>query len=233
MSAKLVGWRELAPETRHFDFEIPGWDGAFTPGQFVSLTRTTDQGEITRAYSIASPPRMSGSDGARFSLCANLVPDGKFTPFLFGLQPGQEVAVQGILGTFNLRPTPPDSLFVATGTGIAPFRSILLAQLGAHPDTRFTLVFGVRYASTLLYDAELRALEQAHPNFEYRPTVTRPDAGWTGRTGRVHDHALEIIGDRRDMDVYICGLREMVDELRARLKAVGLDRKRMVYERYD
>jgi CDP-4-dehydro-6-deoxyglucose reductase len=44
---------------------------------------------------------------------------------------------------------------------------------------------------------------------------------------------VEALGDRRDVDVYICGLREMVDDMRAKLKAIGLDRKRIIYERYD
>ncbi len=228
MIAKLLGWHELGPGTRHFDFEIPGWDGRFVPGQFVSLKSSHDGAEITRAYSIASAP-----GGPNFALCANLVPDGKFTPFLFAMQPGDEVSVPAILGTFTLRPNPPDSIFVATGTGIAPFRSILLAQLEANPSARFVLVFGNRYPSGLFYDAELRALHARFPNFDYLPTVTRPDATWHGRAGRVHDHVLALLGDRRDIDVYICGLRDMVDELRGKLKAIGLDRKRMVYERYD
>jgi CDP-4-dehydro-6-deoxyglucose reductase len=49
----------------------------------------------------------------------------------------------------------------------------------------------------------------------------------------VHSHALEALGDRRDIDIYICGLREMVDELRSRLKEIGVDRKRLIYEKYD
>ena len=228
MTAKLLGWRELGPGTRHFEFEIPGWDGAFVPGQFVSLKSDHSGTEITRAYSIASPP-----GGPNFALCANLLPDGKFTPFLFALQPGDEVSVPAILGTFTLRPNPPDSIFVATGTGIAPFRSILLGQLEANPSTRFVLVFGNRHPSGLFYHAELLGLQERYPNFEYRPTVTRPDAAWQGRTGRVHDHVVEILGARRDVDVYICGLRDMVDELRGKLKALGVDRRRMVYERYD
>ncbi len=228
MNARLLGWRELGPGTRHFEFEIPGWNGAFVPGQFVSLKYGHAGAGITRAYSIASAP-----GGPNFALCANLVPDGKFTPFLFAMQPGDEVSVPAILGTFTLRPNPPDSIFVATGTGIAPFRSILLAQLESNPYARFVLVFGNRYTSGLFYDAELRGLQERFPNFEYLPAVTRPDAAWRGRTGRVHDHVLELVGDRRDIDVYICGLREMVDELRGKLKVLGLDRKRIVYERYD
>jgi len=228
LRARLVGSRELAPGTRHFEFEVPGWDGAFVPGQFLSLTRREGDAEITRAYSIASPP-----GGNRFALCANLVPGGRFTPFLFSMQPGDEVGATGPYGTFNLRQPPVDSLFVATGTGIAPFRSILLARLAELRGARITLIFGVRHAHGLLYDAELKDLAARFPYFEYRPTVTRPEPGWAGLAGRVHDHVLDALGHRRDADVYICGLRDMVDELRGRLKAVGLDRKRMIYERYD
>ncbi len=65
---------------------------------------------------------------------------------------------------------------------------------------------------------------KAHSNFDYQPTLTRPEANWTGRTGRVQPHAFELLGERRDLDVYICGLREMVDDLRLQLKERGFDR---------
>ena len=126
-----------------------------------------------------------------------------------------------------------DSIFVATGTGIAPFRSILNAILPQHPDRRFTLIFGVRHRQGLLYHDELNELAALYQNFEYRPTLTRPPEDWAGLTGRVQPHTLEALGTRRDLDIYICGLREMVDELRAQLKETGLDRKRMIYEKYD
>jgi CDP-4-dehydro-6-deoxyglucose reductase, E3 len=52
-------------------------------------------------------------------------------------------------------------------------------------------------------------------------------------TGRVQSHTLEALGDRRDMDIYICGLKEMVNDVRGLLKEKGVDRKRVIYERYD
>lgn len=224
MIARLVEARELAPGTRHFVFAVEGGEFRYEPGQFVSLVKKLGDDEITRAYSIASAP-----DGNHFTLCANLVPDGRFTPFLFGMEPGDTVELKAVLGTFVLRKPAADSILVATGTGIAPFR----AMLATPPQARFTMIFGVRTENTLLYNDEWRALATTHPDFEYRPTLTRPDSAWKGRTGRVHDHVLEALGDRRDVDIYICGLREMVDELRGRLKALGVDRKRIVYERYD
>lgn len=228
MKAYLVEAREIGPATRHFEFESPEWKAAFVPGQFVSVTATIGENDITRAYSIVSPP-----DGNRFALCANLVQDGHLSPFLFSLRAGDPIEFKGPYGAFILRRPVSDSIFVATGTGIAPFRSILFAQLGANPDRQFTLIFGVRHEEGLLYHGELTRFAETHPNFEYLPTLTRPPEHWPGLTGRVQSHLLDKLGDRRDVDVYICGLREMVDDVRAKLKEIGVDRKRMIYEKYD
>ncbi len=228
MKARLIRATEIAPNTMHFEFEAVGWNAEFVPGQFLSLTRIIGPDEITRAYSIASPP-----GGGRFALCANLVPDGHFSPFLFGLEPGGEIDFKGPYGAFNLRRPVADSIFVATGTGVAPFRSMLHAELRKHPDRRFTLIFGVRHEHGLLYHDEWVAMAREFPHFEYVPTITRPTHTWTGTAGRVHPLALAALGERRDIDIYICGLREMVDELRMKLKEIGVDRRRMIYEKYD
>jgi len=195
----------------------------------ISVAHEADRGERDDAGLL----HRVAPDGNRFALCANLVPDGHFTPFLFGLQPGDEIDFKGPYGAFILRRPVSDSILVATGTGIAPFRSMLQANLREHAGRRFTLIFGVRHEHGLLYHDEWRAMAREFGNFDYRPTLTRPPDTWTGLTGRVQPHVLEALGDRRDSDVYICGLREMVDDVRAQLKAIGLDRKRIVYEKYD
>jgi ferredoxin-NADP reductase len=225
--AKLVEWREIAPEVRHFVFELPD-RFLFIPGQWVSLEETVAGEPITRAYSIASPP-----GGNRFELCLNRVQNGHLTPYLFTLQPGEKVEMRGPFGTFILREPPDDSLLVATGTGIAPFRAMLPARLAKDPARQITLLFGVRHEHSLLYGAEFEALARQHPNFRFWPTLTRPDPGWAGRTGRVQQHLGEAVGCRRDIDVYICGLREMVDDVRGILRRLGFDRKRMIYEKYN
>lgn len=233
LKAKLLSTRDLAPEVRHFEFEVAGANEFhFTPGQFVSVVHRVGEREITRAYSIASP-RSSNT----FALCLNRVEDGLVSPYLFSLKPDDEISINEPLGYFTLRHPGHRVIFVATGTGIAPFRSMLLEHL---PKTQphITLLFGVRYELGLLYRDELTRLTQEHSTFKFIPTVTRPSEEWHGHTGRVQSHLDEALNlqsyeDGSTVDIYICGLKEMVDGVRAELKQRGFDRKQIIYEKYD
>lgn len=188
--------------------------------------------EVTRAYSIASP-----RGGNRFALCLNRVADGIVSPWLFGLKPGDEVEMNEPLGYFTLRHPGHRAVFVATGTGIAPFRSMLLDHLPrTEPD--ITLLYGVRHEHGLLYHEEFEELARQYGNFRFIPTVTRPTEAWKGRTGRVQTHLEEALAiqspdELSTVDVYVCGLKEMVDDVRKELKQRGFDRKQIIYEKYD
>jgi CDP-4-dehydro-6-deoxyglucose reductase len=229
MEAKLIESTELAPEVRHFVFEVPGVEKfTFVPGQFVSMNRVINEKKITRAYSIASAP----SETNRFELCLNLVHEGLLSPRLFEMQPGDTVDIRPPLGMFVLRNPPRDTIFIATGTGIAPFRSILKAQLN-ETSQAFTLVFGVRHESHLMYRAEFEEMARKYPNFRFLPTLSRPTESWSGRAGHVQGHLPEAIGERRDVDIFLCGLKLMVDDVRNILKEMGFDRKQILFEKYD
>jgi ferredoxin-NADP reductase len=149
------------------------------------------------------------------------------------MQPGDEIDYKGPFGVFVFRNPPNDSILVATGTGVTPYRSMLPGALAANPNRRFVLIFGARYEHGLLYNEEFEQLAREYPNFLFLPTLTRPSESWMGLTGRVHQHVLRELGERTDVDVYICGLAEMVNELRLELKTKGLDRKRIIAEKYD
>lgn len=229
LKARLVESVELAPNVRHFVFEVPGVEKFhFSPGQFVSFKSRLGEKEVVRAYSLVSSP--NGSN--RFELCLNRVDDGLLSPHLFDLPLGGEIEIQEPLGYFTLRHPDRDALFIATGTGIAPFRSLLLSHL-PESGQRFTLLFGVRHEQGILYGKEFEELQERHSNFRFWPTVTRPSESWRGRTGRVQAHLEEAIGENRNLDVYICGMKDMVDDVRVRLKQMGFDRKQIIYEKYD
>jgi len=161
------------------------------------------------------------------------VEEGIFSPHLFDMKPGDSVEMTPPLGFFVIRNPDRPAVFVATGTGIAPFRPMVPEYL-SHPEAKdLTLIFGVRYEPSLYYRDEFAGLAERHPNFHFWPTLSRPDPTWTGRAGHVQPHLLEAIGDRRDLDVYICGMKAMVDDVRAIAKELGFDRKQIIFEKYD
>ena len=162
MNALLVGSREIAPEVRHFLFEIPSVEKLeFTAGQFVSFTQEVHGRSVTRAYSLAA-----------------------FSPWIFQLKPGDTIQMRGPLGYFVPRQPFRDSLFIATGTGIAPFRAFLGAEPVRSHAGRITLLFGARYADGLLYRAEFDQFHTNRPGFRFLPTITQPAAAWAGRSHR-------------------------------------------------
>jgi ferredoxin-NADP reductase len=221
--------QEVGPQIRLFRFVIPDlahFD--FVPGQWVSLFADVAGKKITRAYSLASGP-----DNNRFEICLNLVPDGHFTPFLFSLQPGDSVSMKGPVGNFTLRDPQRESIFVATGTGVVPYRAILRAPQYLPAGAPATLLFGARYEAGLMFHEEFAALAEEYPNLRYIPTVTRPTGAWQGQTGRIQPLLWDLLGAETSADVYICGLKEMVDDVREQLKLRGFDRKQIIYEKYD
>jgi ferredoxin-NADP reductase len=229
MKATLIETYELAPDVRHFIFGVPEVETLhFKAGQFVSFNELLNGKKITRPYSIASLP-----DGNRFELCLNLVHQGSFSPFLFQMKPGDSVEMSAPLGFFVVKDPTKEALFIATGTGIAPFRPMVPDYLNHPRAGQLTLLFGLRYENSIYYRNEFEELARRHPNLNFWPTLSRPAASWIGRTGHIQVHLLEAIGDRRDLDVYICGLKAMVDDVRAILKGLGFDRKQIIFEKYD
>ncbi len=224
----------LSSQTKHLEFVAPGMERFdFSAGQFVSLVAPKPDGkEITRAYSVASPPRGDNT----FDLCLNRVQDGFMSNYLCGLQEGAEVRWHGPYGGFTLRRPLRDAMFIATGTGIAPIRGMLqwlFAEPERNRDREFWLFYGTRFRDSIYYADEFTRLEQQNPNFHYIVTLSRGGGDWPGLTGYVQDHVQHIAEERRDMHAYICGLNAMVSANRELLARLGWDRTSIVYERYD
>src|ERR1041385_3066234 len=179
MKAVLLEYHDIAPEVRHFLFEVPEVEQLhFKAGQFVSFQAPIGEKKIIRPYSIASLPK-----GNRFELCANLVKDGVFTPHLFSMKAGDSVETGAPLGFFTIRNPAREAIFIATGTGIAPFRAMVPEYL-THPEaTTLTLIFGVRHESTIYYRPEFEELASRYSNFRFWPTLSRADTPWQGRSG--------------------------------------------------
>jgi len=193
----------------------------FKPGQFISFEMPHPQtGRLmTRAYSIASQPSRSDV----ITLLFNLVPGGAGSGFLFDLKPGDKTSFKGPAGSFYLREDPGrDLLFIASGTGITPIRSMLLAN-AERPDPRpATLFWGLRSQRDLYYQNELAELAKRISTLTVVTTLSRPEPGWSGSSGRVLGLIEERIASVKDLAVYLCGNSAMIAEAKALLQQKGL-----------
>jgi ferredoxin--NADP+ reductase len=226
--------RKAAHFVRHIAFDVSGTRlaGNFVPGQaFGVLPPGLDPNgrpHKLRLYSIASPSR--GEDGAGTVIATTVKRTidehhetkrlflGVASNFLCDLKPGDKVRLTGPSGKRFVLPAAPgehDYLFFATGTGIAPFRGMLMELLGAKASSRIVLVMGAAYATDLLYHEELRRLARENPNFTYLTAISREKQedgqGPMYVQDRLRSDAGELVPllqSHRTL-VYICGLAGM------------------------
>jgi NAD(P)H-flavin reductase len=193
----------------------------FKPGQFLSfevLNPKTNR-VVTRPYSIASPP----SESHAVTLVLNLIEGGPGSTYLFSLREGDPVEFKGPAGTFYLRDEPDrDLLFVATGTGIAPFRSMLYHLRDRHFPRAVTLFWGLRSQRDLYYQDELEELATQLAHFTPVITLSQPEPGWSGEVGRVTRLVEERIRSVANLAVYLCGNSGMLRDVSAIINRKGL-----------
>ncbi len=237
---------DITPDLALFRVKPKGWAiPEFKAGQFVVLglpgsaprcagslpdEKPLDPEKfIQRAYSIASTPLLK--DYLEFYI--TVVKQGIFTPRLFSLKAGDDVFLgQKFTGAFTMTEVPEEAhlVYVATGTGIAPFKSMLDTYLKSG-DRHFSLVHGVRESADLGYRQEMLELEKKFPNFSYHPILSRPEketTPWAGPTGHVQ-HVWES-GELQkkwnfkptpaNTHIFLCGSPAMIESM---IEVLGKD----------
>jgi NAD(P)H-flavin reductase len=214
-------------------FKIDGGIFDFQPGQFVSVMTDKEGRNVSRPYSIASPPEQKD----HLELCIRKVPDGFMSNYLADLKLGAQVRMRGPLGRFVLlEPVANDIAFISTGTGIAPFISMLghIYRQGSDidPARHFWLFQGVRYVKEMVYIDYLEKLAREHQNFHLVYVISRPETpNWKGRVGHVQQFLRDEIKNPGGMHVYICGLRHMLEETKPICEEMGFSVVR--FEKWD
>lgn len=228
--------------TKRFFIEVKELESFnFKAGQFVTLDLPIHEqkNKRWRSYSIASWP-----DGTNvYELLIVLLEGGAGTHYLFNqVTVGSELTFRGAQGVFTLPESiEKDLFFICTGTGIAPFRSMLNYMLLHNISHKnLYLMFGCRTQKDLLYYDEMKALENKIDNFFYMPTLSRE--GWDGYKGYVHSLYEEIckknneactdIQHLKPASFYLCGWKAMIDDARQKIAALGYDRKSVHLELY-
>lgn len=247
LNAIITQRKDIAPGLMIIRVAPLGWElPAFRAGQFAVLglpgdaprsdTALADEGTgpgafHRRAYSIAS----SSKDREFLEFYIVEVASGALTPRLFALQPGDRLWLgPKLTGLFTLDEVAPDRnlAFIATGTGLAPYMSMLRTHLQSDPQRRFAVIHGARFSQDLGYREELFHLQRDFEHFSYLPVLSRPGGGtypWQGATGHLQDFwatrplekAWGFHPTPADTDFFLCGNPSMVEALTKLLGTEG------------
>jgi NAD(P)H-flavin reductase len=217
--------RSLTPEVHELRLRPDDPEGErFRAGQHIWIEI---DGETRRPYSIASPP----SRHDELLLCFNRIPYGEASNYLAERGAGSRVAYTGPVGSFVVEgESARDLLFIATGTGISPIRSMILDLLERRVTRRIDLLFGTRRVEDLLYPEEFHHLASHFANFRYHPTLSRPtDATWSGLRGRVTAVLPDLfpLPALDEREAYVCGRPEMIRDVRELLLRLGVPAERI------
>jgi len=208
----------------------------FTPGQYVQLEAPAYAGSpepVYRAYSIASPP----SDPHHLDLLIRRVPGGICTTWVFTiLRPGDTVHFNGPYGEFHLTDTDREMVWIAGGSGMAPFLSFLPHLRERGSTRRCTFFFGAAQRRDLLLLDRLRAAEKERPWFRFVPALSRPAEGdaWDGERGLITEVVARHLADTTvEREAYLCGSAGMIGASLKVLQAKGIPESRIYYDKFD
>lgn len=224
---------QATASTRRFWIEFPDTDAFnFRPGQFITLDLPIHEqrNKRWRSYSIASMP-----DGTNvIELVIVLLEGGAGTTYLFNEgKVGMELTVRGPQGVFTLPENIERDMFlICTGTGIAPFRSMVnYVKHHSLPHEKIHLIFGTRKKDDLLYEDEMRQLQAAMPNFTYHPVLSREQIDGY-HNGYVHSVYENLCAGAPPADFMLCGWKVMIDEAKQKILDLGYDKKNIHLELY-
>ena len=208
--------RGLGAEVANLRLELPGCPALdYLPGQYMNVH--LDDG-THRSFSMASMP-----DARRVDFHVRRIPGGRFTDTqLRRLRPGDVLDVELPLGTFRFhsedyRPI----LMVATGTGLAPVKSMLESLMGDHDCPPVSLYWGMRESADLYFDDEIRRWSPRLYEFQYVPVLSRASTQWSGARGHVQQAVIADLADLSEHSIYLCGSPAMIHDAKQLFLAHG------------
>jgi NAD(P)H-flavin reductase len=214
--------------TQYFFEMVEPHELIFEAGQYVSV-QVSPRGD-RRPYSICSTPDKKHA----FELLVDVSPGGLGTTFLQTVQYGQEIDILAPMGVFTLASNSNEEaiVFIATGSGIAPFRSMILDLLQAKHDQRqIYLYLGMRHERLLFWQEEFMELAQGFPNFQFHPVISQATPEWPLCRGRVTD-CLAVHEQPANAGYYLCGNTQMVEQVVQMLTQRGVTSEHIHHEKF-
>ena len=216
-NGRLSRWDEVAEGLAIVGVQALEEPFEFRAGQYATLGLLGHEGKLVqRPMSISSPP----DDLSEYEFFIRLVHVGAFTPLLWKIEVGDPINIKGAKGKFLIQDDGRSCLFVASGTGLAPFISMIETMRRTGDHRQVILLHGVSYEYDLAWRQQLQELEAGDEfPLRYVATLSRPkeSPGWTGETGRVE----KIVAAQMDnfgltpenATVYLCGNPDMITEV--------------------
>jgi CDP-4-dehydro-6-deoxyglucose reductase len=184
---------------------------SFIAGQTFMLTV---DGGVKRVMSIANPP----SDNTHILLCHDTSPGGPASQWTRARHVGDNANLMAPLGMFVIdKESHRKKVLVATGTGIAPFRSMVLDYLENGGTDDITIYWGLRYEEDIYLTGDFEEISRKYPNFRFIVTLSKPGDGWQGKKGRVTEHVVQEEKNLPGTDFYLCGNHHMIVEIESQL----------------
>lgn len=200
----------------------------FEPGQFVELE--VPETGLLRAYSLSNIVNWEG----RLEFLIRLQENGKFSEFLQGEAVGQRLLVHAPSGAFTINKQSANTrCFIAGGTGLAPFLSILSRAAEWAEDHPTHLFLGVNNEAEILCQQELEALQQSLSQLNVEICVWKPENSWEGFVGTPVDAFKAYLDkNKTDIDVYLCGPPILVESSISAAVEAGLDKEHIYSEKF-
>ena len=225
--AKLSDKTIINPQYSQYFFELLQPSRMeFLSGQYISLA--LPEGGQRRSYSLCSSPEKDHG----FELLIDSKPNGLGIQYLNSLQFGDEISFLSPLGLFTLgNETEPISM-IATGSGIAPFRSMILDLLQIKKSTQdITLYWGQRFVDDLFWEEELEELCEDFAIFHFHPVISKAPVAWPLCQGRVTD-CLRTHQIHEKAHFYICGSDTMITDVMHELQTHGISKHQVHREKF-
>jgi NAD(P)H-flavin reductase len=235
LQSTVTSFRMLTPTVFELKFR-PDHPIEFKGGQFVSvmIPGAGPKGRnLRRAYSIASPPENPNTSIQEIELCVKIVDGGSGSTYLSKLRPGDQFEAAAPYGAFVYQTSSErNACFISTGTGVAPFRSIVFSKdYQAAPPKKAWCLFGARTEDEILYDDEFSKVSDV----EWVTCVSRPTPEFKGFKGRVTDILRNMEKDFpwKETDFYLCGNGAMITETKDFLmNEKGVEKSALLLEVY-
>ncbi len=227
--SEILNIRNISYDLKEMELSKPD-EFDFRAGQYFSINIYDENGrKIRRPYSIASTPSEK-----TLKICFKNV-GGLASKYLFSLKEGDSVEFMGPMGIFEIykNSLKNDIIFIASGTGIAPFRSMIKYLLDNNFQHKIILIRSARSEDKLLYKEDFEQWDKQHENFKQHVILSQPNEKSFENTGYIQNFVQKFIPSKFGGTFYMCGLKDMIVSTTKKLEEAHIPKDFIFYESYD